>query len=341
MDVGNPLDDVFKGTSFLCSVLVAPVKSESQVIIMYILNFEDISDTKPNNVAAGETDAVGDGTVLYPQQQQQPGYKWKRGRNNHRTFRLRLPSIYRSQQRMGVQSNSQQDLSQKDPENPPSEPESSMPLLRIDSGLKDGPSLKGGPSLNSLNPPGEPEQTTELLTVDGAEDSIDDSDPFQVESSGSLRNDDETPVTEKGLPNSHDHLTRSMSNTTWPNHSFHTTGPNIRKAASLENLRFSARRRHMSVPNDTFAKNHIVNDNIQTAVSESDLTKYKQHRKELYGSSVCNGDKSSLNSTANSQSGSALATKKMFSEVTTNIGGKVTQRHEVFQKRWGRGIYEG
>lgn len=82
------------GTSFLCSVLVAPVKSESQVIIMYILNFEDISDTKPNNVAAGETDAVGDGTVLYPQQQQQPGYKWKRGRSKSCSLLLYIQNIF-------------------------------------------------------------------------------------------------------------------------------------------------------------------------------------------------------------------------------------------------------
>lgn len=166
--------------------------------------------------------------------------------DNHRTFRLKLPSIYRSQQKMSNQSNSQQDLSVKDPENPPVEPESSMPLLRIDSGIKDGPTA------NLLNPPGEVDSTRDIMFIpEGAEDSVDDSDPFQGESLGSLRHYDETlGAADNPLLNSHDYLRRSMSNTTWHNHSFQHTTPGVRKAASLENIRHSTRKRHMSVPND-------------------------------------------------------------------------------------------
>lgn len=62
------------GTSFLCSVLVAPVKNENEEIIMCILNFEDISENKyastPEETAtpaAAENNSVG--------------YKWRRGRS--------------------------------------------------------------------------------------------------------------------------------------------------------------------------------------------------------------------------------------------------------------------
>ncbi|XP_071812152.1 voltage-gated inwardly rectifying potassium channel KCNH6-like isoform X4 [Apostichopus japonicus] len=323
------------GASFLCSVLVAPVKSENQTIIMYILNFEDISDTKASSsVGTGEAEGVNSNSVAAQQTQQQPGYKWKRGRNNHRTFRLKLPSIYRSQQKMSNQSNSQQDLSVKDPENPPVEPESSMPLLRIDSGIKEGPTA------NLLNPPGEVDSTRDIMFIpEGAEDSVDDSDPFQGESLGSLRHYDETlGAADNPLLNSHDYLRRSMSNTTWHNHSFQHTTPGVRKAASLENIRHSTRKRHMSVPNDKFPRNHLIDPTMQTAVSESDLTKYKQHRKEMYNSSICNGDKSSLNSAVNSQTGSVTAAKKMLSEVTTNLGGKVTQRKDAAKYTVGTNV---
>ena len=39
----------FTGNKFLCSVLVAPVKNEHGEIIMFIINYEDITDA-PNRV---------------------------------------------------------------------------------------------------------------------------------------------------------------------------------------------------------------------------------------------------------------------------------------------------
>ena len=37
-------DDGWAGTTFLCSVLIAPVKNENNDVILFILNLEDITD---------------------------------------------------------------------------------------------------------------------------------------------------------------------------------------------------------------------------------------------------------------------------------------------------------
>lgn len=64
---------------------------------MYILNFEDISDTKASSsVGTGEAEGVNSNSVAAQQTQQQPGYKWKRGRSMDILLLLLLFSTYYS-----------------------------------------------------------------------------------------------------------------------------------------------------------------------------------------------------------------------------------------------------
>ncbi|XP_021374212.1 potassium voltage-gated channel subfamily H member 6-like [Mizuhopecten yessoensis] len=100
------------GSKFLCSVLTAPVKNERGEVIMFIINYEDISEhatattlNKPENNVKNS----------------------KSGR--HRSFKLRLPSIRRDFNRFkscGMEKN-------QDPENPPiseeAVPLNSLPYL--------------------------------------------------------------------------------------------------------------------------------------------------------------------------------------------------------------------
>lgn len=36
------------GTSFLCNVIIAPVKNENSEVILFILNFDEVNDTNEN-----------------------------------------------------------------------------------------------------------------------------------------------------------------------------------------------------------------------------------------------------------------------------------------------------
>lgn len=88
------------GSKFLASILVAPVKNEHGDIIMFIINFEDITDA--------------------PSKTEFKNFKISR----HKSFKLRLPSI-RKDFRSPKSINGLQD-----PENPPI-PEESVPLNQI------------------------------------------------------------------------------------------------------------------------------------------------------------------------------------------------------------------
>ncbi|GFR68692.1 potassium voltage-gated channel subfamily H member 2-like [Elysia marginata] len=98
------------GARFLCSVLVAPVKNETGDIIMFIINYEDITESTSKNELRKFTN------------------------NRHRSFKLRLPSIrrdIRSRVKGGGSSPGGGDRSPQqqsaDPENP-TPGEESVPL---------------------------------------------------------------------------------------------------------------------------------------------------------------------------------------------------------------------
>ncbi|XP_025096460.1 potassium voltage-gated channel subfamily H member 6-like isoform X3 [Pomacea canaliculata] len=91
------------GSKFLCSVLVAPVKNENGEIIMFIINYEDITDTAAKNDIK------------------------KFQNNRHQSFKLRLPSIRRD-----IRSKAKAIEKIPDPENPPI-PEEAVPLSQLGS----------------------------------------------------------------------------------------------------------------------------------------------------------------------------------------------------------------
>nr|KAG5693505.1 hypothetical protein BaRGS_006207 [Batillaria attramentaria] len=80
----------YLGSKFLCSVLVAPVKNENAETIMFIINYEDITDTVSRNDIK------------------------KFQNNRHQSFKLRLPSIRRD-----IRTKAKAIEKQPDPENPP------------------------------------------------------------------------------------------------------------------------------------------------------------------------------------------------------------------------------
>ncbi|KAK3587810.1 hypothetical protein CHS0354_019676 [Potamilus streckersoni] len=90
------------GNKFLCSVLIAPVKNEGGEIIMFIINYEDITDNK-----------------------QSLEHVRNFRQNRHRSFRLRLPSIRRD-----IHARSLEKERHGDPENPPI-PEEVVPLNQL------------------------------------------------------------------------------------------------------------------------------------------------------------------------------------------------------------------
>ncbi|KAL3831230.1 hypothetical protein ACJMK2_023007, partial [Sinanodonta woodiana] len=89
-------------SKFLCSVLIAPVKNEGGEIIMFIINYEDITDNK-----------------------QSLEHVRNFRQNRHRSFRLRLPSIRRD-----IHARSLEKERHGDPENP-AIPEEVVPLNQL------------------------------------------------------------------------------------------------------------------------------------------------------------------------------------------------------------------
>ncbi|XP_033127398.1 potassium voltage-gated channel subfamily H member 2-like isoform X2 [Anneissia japonica] len=115
---------------FQCSILVAPVKKENDEVIMYIINYEDL----------GAAASAASSDVEEPNGSQSAGYRFKRNRRpkplkkiatqrifydsataNHRTFRLRLPSI----------RNSKSSQSKHEEHEGPGENDTSLPLMRL------------------------------------------------------------------------------------------------------------------------------------------------------------------------------------------------------------------
>ncbi|XP_076094597.1 voltage-gated inwardly rectifying potassium channel KCNH6-like isoform X5 [Mytilus galloprovincialis] len=93
------------GTKFVCSVLIAPVKNEHGEVIMFIINYEDITSN------SNRTHSVDVSTFR---------------NNRHKSFRLRLPSIRRElRTKVKVSDKS------PDPENPPIPEEENMPLNQL------------------------------------------------------------------------------------------------------------------------------------------------------------------------------------------------------------------
>ncbi|KAL8623826.1 hypothetical protein ACOMHN_058856 [Nucella lapillus] len=99
-------------SKFLCSVLVAPVKNENADIIMFIINYEDITETATKNDIK------------------------KFQNNRHQSFKLRLPSIRRD-----IRSRARAIEKLPDPENPPI-PEEAVPLSHLGSEEEGYSSLK-------------------------------------------------------------------------------------------------------------------------------------------------------------------------------------------------------
>ncbi|KAK3109016.1 hypothetical protein FSP39_021204, partial [Pinctada imbricata] len=98
------------GSKFRCSVLIAPVKNETGEVIMFIINYEDITE------ASNKPDIA------------------KNIKNSrHRSFKLRLPSIRRE-----LRSKSQRlEIKIQDPENPSIPEETSS--VNIDNSQGEGP----------------------------------------------------------------------------------------------------------------------------------------------------------------------------------------------------------
>ncbi|XP_030846779.1 uncharacterized protein LOC762602 [Strongylocentrotus purpuratus] len=336
-------------TSFLCSVLVAPVKNENEEIIMCILNFEDISENKyastPEETAtpaAAENNSVG--------------YKWRRGRNklkiamslqrsmnspsqnqdNHRTFRLKLPQIYRQRDNNNQQSappegdgeRSKLKDSQEGALNGVSsqgagssstattEPESSMPLL----------SLKEVPSNNDL--PTSSTQSTKSVHSDsfsGGAGDLHSTDSLHLRRECSLRdaNEHETSLSVHNTFPRHTPLAKTWSNQTA------RSGVSIRRASSLETTEsISTRKMRNSYLSDlgNFAKN------LPSAASDSDLARYRVLRKELSTHSLRSLDEHPLDSGLHADdrrdSSSSAVTKKILKPVrdaTQVVGNRVTQ----------------
>ncbi|XP_060608681.1 potassium voltage-gated channel subfamily H member 2-like isoform X2 [Ruditapes philippinarum] len=101
------------GEKFLCSVLIAPVKNEHGEIILFIINYEDITDA-PNKVP------------VLPEIRNLRNSKLDNFRNNrHRSFKLKLPSL-----RKELKYKTKNVDQSPDPENPPI-PEEAVPLNQI------------------------------------------------------------------------------------------------------------------------------------------------------------------------------------------------------------------
>ncbi|KAK3780245.1 hypothetical protein RRG08_047235 [Elysia crispata] len=88
-----------KGARFLCSVLVAPVKNETGDIIMFIINYEDITESTSKNELRKFTN------------------------NRHRSFKLRLPSIRRDIRSRVKGGGSSPGGGERSPQQQPADPE--------------------------------------------------------------------------------------------------------------------------------------------------------------------------------------------------------------------------
>ncbi|XP_046350011.2 potassium voltage-gated channel subfamily H member 6-like isoform X1 [Haliotis rufescens] len=110
------------GSKFLCSALVAPVKNEHADIILFIINYEDITEaaakTELKNFKNNETTRPRELKLF---DVVSPGRKSDR----HRSLRLRLPSIRRD-----IRSKAKALDRIPDPENPPI-PEEAVPLNQL------------------------------------------------------------------------------------------------------------------------------------------------------------------------------------------------------------------
>ncbi|GFN92032.1 potassium voltage-gated channel subfamily h member 2-like [Plakobranchus ocellatus] len=89
----------WSGARFLCSVLVAPVKNETGDIIMFIINYEDITETASKNELRKFTN------------------------NRHRSFKLRLPSIRRDIRSRVKGGGSSPSGGERSPQQPSADPE--------------------------------------------------------------------------------------------------------------------------------------------------------------------------------------------------------------------------
>ncbi|XP_064648680.1 potassium voltage-gated channel subfamily H member 6-like isoform X3 [Lineus longissimus] len=113
------------GIKFLSSVLIAPVKNENGEVIMFILNFEDVTDApsiKPGEIISNRLQ-VGERNFRNNKNYKDVPTEEKQSKSyRHKSFRLRLPSIRRDFKRQQNRIH--------DPENPPDN-EESVPLQRL------------------------------------------------------------------------------------------------------------------------------------------------------------------------------------------------------------------
>nr|XP_006821079.1 PREDICTED: potassium voltage-gated channel subfamily H member 2-like [Saccoglossus kowalevskii] len=297
------------GSTFLCSVLIAPVRNENDEVVMYILNYEDVTDA-PVREETNSSTTTGSAVAATPS-----GYKWKRSRNNHRTFRLRLPSLYR--QHKGLQN--------KDEENPlpPNDPDSSLPLLNLLPQSKDillntppaGRKNEGGAEnydeksftlMDTIN-----EQNIDILrdrttcTSDSKRRSLDNS---QLESCSTKFEKEKAE------------LGRSPSNlsSSWSRDSIRSNR-SFRKTSSLERVD-TDRDRHK-----TCSKGNHLKSNLSNAISDSDLMKYRLNK---VSTSLCDLAHHSAQSRKDPLASSTVSSNKFFQPVkdaTHNVGEKVAQ----------------
>ncbi|XP_070566834.1 voltage-gated inwardly rectifying potassium channel KCNH6-like isoform X2 [Ptychodera flava] len=294
------------GITFLCSVLIAPVKNENDEVVMYILNYEDVTDA-PIREDSNSPNANA-------------GYRWKRTRNNHRTFRLRLPSLYRQQKGINLNLN-------KDPENPPvGEPDSSVPLLNLIPPSRDIPANTPPITRKTDTIPEDETQdrsfTYNKLSDRRPDDVLERAVPIVSQKRLSLDNSQLESCSTKFEK---EKLARSPSNlsSSWSNHSIKSRG-SVRRASSLEaGDRDKEKPKSASVSKAT--GNHLK-ANLSNAISDSDLIR---HRVNKVSASLSDLARHSAQSKKDPFATAQHPANKFFQPVkdaTHNVGEKVAQK---------------
>ncbi|XP_038076431.1 potassium voltage-gated channel subfamily H member 6-like isoform X2 [Patiria miniata] len=284
------------GSSFLCSVLVAPVKNENEEVIMVIMNFEDISDISKapstSSVLPSETPSAASQSSM---SLNTPMNKWKRARNNHRTFRLRLPSLYKQQKLQMADEGVNGDSVDMENSTFLSEAEGSMPLIELShKDLNGQHGLGASPTQSTRSIHSDSFHATTEATTSSADSGIrrDMARLHQsqysvgdrpLEGTSHFQEDEyRTPRIEYRNP-----VIRSPSNTSFSNQS----GWSVRRASSLEGLE-SQREKQKQIQMEAFPGSRGG-----FAMSDSDLSRYKGDRL-LNGSNMYDKDSSPTASTA-------------------------------------------
>ncbi|XP_022099861.1 potassium voltage-gated channel subfamily H member 6-like isoform X2 [Acanthaster planci] len=303
------------GSSFLCSVLVAPVKNENEEVIMVIMNFEDISGVSkiPSASSSVPTEASSC-TLSSSLSVNTPMNRWRRARNNHRTFRLRLPSLYKQHKMQMADEALNGDG--VDPENStcPSEAEGSMPLIDLSSKDVSQHGVAPSPTQSTRSVQSDSFHATTEATTSSADSGI-RRDMARLHQSlcsvgdRLLEGTSQLQVDEcQGIAEIRNPAIRSPSNTSFSNQS----GWSVRRVSSLEGLE-SQREKQKQLQTESLGPSS--RRGMQFAVSDSDLSRYKAERL-LNGSNKLNGSR--LYDKDSSPTAST-ATQNMYTPVTSKV----------------------